>query len=66
MVSHYDEILEARKVPGNSRTRLLKRAPLEPAIRYIHQARSNVLDDYLSRNRATALLVLRDNTNRNW
>jgi CubicO group peptidase (beta-lactamase class C family) len=62
MVSHYDEILQHRKVAAGSRARLLKRAPAEPAIRYAYQSRSNSLDDYLSRNRTTGLLILKGDT----
>ncbi|HMA90457.1 MAG TPA: serine hydrolase [Burkholderiales bacterium] len=62
MVSHYDEILPARKVAKGPVTRPLKRAAPEPAIRYSFQSRTYGLDDYLSRYRTTALLILKGDT----
>ena len=62
MVSHFDEIFPARKVSMGTQTHPLKRAATEPAIRYRFQSQVNALDDYLSRNRTTGLLILKDNT----
>ncbi|TMH26159.1 MAG: serine hydrolase, partial [Betaproteobacteria bacterium] len=62
MVSHYDELLLARKVARSPRARLLKRASTEPPITYAYQSRSNGLDDYLAHNRTTALLILKGDT----
>lgn len=62
MVSHYDQILPARKAPKGPQTRILKRAATEPAIRYSFQSNTYGLDDYLSRYRTTALLILKGDT----
>jgi CubicO group peptidase (beta-lactamase class C family) len=62
MVSHYDELLEARKVAKGAQARPLKRAPAEPAIHYTYQKQSSGLADYLSHHRATALLILKGDT----
>jgi CubicO group peptidase (beta-lactamase class C family) len=62
LVSRYDEVFPARKVAKGAAARPLKYAAVEPAIRYTHQSRSSGLEDYLSRNRATALLILKGDT----
>lgn len=61
-VSRMDEIYPARKVAMGAEARPLRRAATEPAIRYSHQSSGGTLDDYLSRNRATGLLVLKGDT----
>ena len=60
MVSRFDEMYPARKVARGPQAWPLKRAAVEPAIRYT--SRSLGLDDYLARNRTTGLLVLKDDT----
>jgi len=62
MVSHYDELLPAHKVARGPEMRPLKRASPEPAIQYSFQSKTYRLDDYLSRYRATALLILKGDT----
>jgi CubicO group peptidase (beta-lactamase class C family) len=61
-VSRFDEVFPARKVAKGAEARPLKRAAVEPAIRYTYQSSGGGLDDYLSRNRTTGLLVLRGDT----
>src|SRR5262249_14463527 len=61
-MSRYDEVFPARRVTNGSKVRPLKRSASEPTIRYTYQSRSSGLDDYLSRNRTTGLLILKDDT----
>jgi CubicO group peptidase (beta-lactamase class C family) len=60
--SHFDQIYEGRLVRRATTLSPLARAPSEPAVRYEHQGRTFTLDDYLARNPATGLLVVRDDT----
>ena len=62
LVSHFDEVFPARRVARGAEVRLLKRAAAEPAIRYRYQSQDSGLDDYLSRNRTTGLLILKGDT----
>lgn len=62
LVSRFDEVFPARKIARGGETRTLKRVAAEPAIRYRFQAQDSGLDDYLSRNRTTGLLILKDDT----
>ncbi len=62
LVSRRDEVYPARKVPKGPESRALQRAPVEPAIRYRYQTRTAGLDDYLSHNRTTGLLILKGDT----
>ncbi len=62
LLSRYDELFPARKVARAATARPLKRAGAEPAIRYTYQSQSGGLDDYLSRNRTTGLLILKGDT----
>src|SRR5689334_10744248 len=62
LVSRRDEISPARKVPRGETVRELKRAESEPAVAYRFAGRMNGLDDYLSRNRTTGLLILSGDT----
>jgi CubicO group peptidase (beta-lactamase class C family) len=62
LVSRFDEMFPARTVARGPEVRPLKRAPAEPAFRYAYQARNSGLDDYLSRNRTTGLLILKGDT----
>src|SRR5215470_14858168 len=61
-MSRYDEVFPARKVPRGAQVRPLKRAASEPAIRYTYESRPSEVDDYLSRNRTTGLLILKGDT----
>ncbi|MDQ3024553.1 MAG: hypothetical protein M3R04_09265 [bacterium] len=58
LVSRFDEVFPARKVSRGEKTRPLKRAAAEPAFCYTYQTEATGLDDYLSRNRTTGLLIL--------
>jgi CubicO group peptidase (beta-lactamase class C family) len=62
LVSRFDEVFPARKVARGVEARALKRAGVEPAIRYRYQSQDSGLDDYLSRNRTTGLLILKGDT----
>jgi CubicO group peptidase (beta-lactamase class C family) len=62
LVSGFDEVFPGRKVARGEQARALKRAAAEPAIRYRFQGQDSALDDYLSRNRTTGLLILKDDT----
>jgi CubicO group peptidase (beta-lactamase class C family) len=62
LVSRFDEVFPARKVSRGAEARLLNRATAEPAIRYRYQSQDSGLDDYLSRNRTTGLLILKGDT----
>jgi CubicO group peptidase (beta-lactamase class C family) len=62
LVSHFDEVFPARKVARAAQPRPLKRAPAEPVIRYRLFGQDLGLDDYLSRNRTTGLLILKGDT----
>ena len=62
MVSRFDEVFPSRPVASGMTARPLKRAPAEPAIRYAYQTQSAGLDDFLSRNRTTGLLILKGDT----
>jgi CubicO group peptidase (beta-lactamase class C family) len=62
LVSRFDEIIPARKVARGAEARPLKRAAAEPAFRYTYQSQDSGLDDYLSRNRTTGLLILKGDT----
>jgi len=59
LVSRFDEVFPARKVAKGAPTRPLKRAAAAPAIRYTYLSQGSGLDDYLSRNRTTGLLILK-------
>src|SRR5262245_49987189 len=60
--SHQDEIFPSRSVRRAATPSPLARAASEPALRYDFQGRTFTLDDYMTRNPATALLVARDDT----
>jgi CubicO group peptidase (beta-lactamase class C family) len=62
LVSRYDEVFPSRKVARAAQPRPLKRSPAEPAIRYTFNGQGSGLDDYLSRNRTTGLVILKDDT----
>ena len=62
LVSRFDEIFSARVVAKGAESRPLRRASAEPEIRYTNRGHPNGLDAYLSRNRATGLLILQRDT----
>jgi CubicO group peptidase (beta-lactamase class C family) len=62
LVSRYDEVFPARPVASPATARVLKRVAAEPVIRYVYQALPAGLDEYLSRNRTTGLLILKGDT----
>lgn len=62
LVSRFDEVFPARKVARGANTRPLKRVAAEPAIHFRYQSQDSGLDDYLSRNRTTGLLILKADT----
>jgi CubicO group peptidase (beta-lactamase class C family) len=62
MVSGFDQMFPARKVVRGPDVRALKRVAAEPSITYRFQGQDSGLDDYLSRNRTTGLLILKDDT----
>src|SRR5882762_3751526 len=61
-MSRYDELFPARKIRRGETVRPLKRAAAEPTIQYTYEGRRSGLDDYLARNRTTALLILKGDT----
>jgi CubicO group peptidase (beta-lactamase class C family) len=60
--SHLDEIFPSRAVRRPAAPSPLARAASEPALRYDYQGRSLAIDDYMTRNPATGLLIARDET----
>jgi CubicO group peptidase (beta-lactamase class C family) len=62
LVSRFDEVFPARKVARGAAVLPLKRAAVEPVLRYTYGSQSSGLDDYLSRNRTTGLLILKGDT----
>ncbi|HSE87072.1 MAG TPA: serine hydrolase [Candidatus Binatia bacterium] len=60
--SHFDQVYEGRLVHRGTTPSTLARAASEPAIRYEYQGQTFTLDDYLTRNPATGLLVARGDT----
>src|SRR6202012_3094372 len=59
--SHFDELVTSRLVRRAPTPWPFKRAP-EPAISYTFESKRLSLDDYLSRNPATGLLIAKDDT----
>jgi CubicO group peptidase (beta-lactamase class C family) len=62
MFSHYDQIFEGRTIRRAATPSTLRRVTAEPALRYEYQTETFTLDDYLSRNPTTGLLVARGDT----
>jgi len=62
MLSHFDEIVPARKVAKGAAVFELKRPAQEPRITYAHQGRAGDTDWFLQNHRNTGLLVLKDDT----
>lgn len=52
--------VQVRRVPAPAQAQPLERVPAPPAIRYRHRNIEYTLQDYLERQRATGLLVLKD------
>jgi CubicO group peptidase (beta-lactamase class C family) len=61
-LSRRDEVYPSRKVAKGESPLALKRAETEPSIRFRFQGEPAGLDDYLSRHRTTALVILKDDT----
>jgi len=62
-VSRGDEgEIPSHRIPRGASVTPLKRAPSEAKLTYRHSFGESTLDDYLSRNRTTGLLVLKDDT----
>lgn len=62
MLSHYDQIVPARKVAKGAGVLELKRAADEPRISYAFQGRGGDTDWYQKNNRNTGLLVMKGDT----
>jgi CubicO group peptidase (beta-lactamase class C family) len=60
--SHLDHVFEGRLVRRATTPSPLARAAAEPAVRYEYRGHTFTLDDYLTRNPATGLLVARGDT----
>jgi CubicO group peptidase (beta-lactamase class C family) len=60
--SHFDQVFPARKVVKATEPRTLKRAAVEPQVRYSGFVSSGGIDDFLAKNRNTGLLVMRGDT----
>ena len=61
-LSRRDEVYPSRRVPKGAEVRAFKRTPKEAVVRYRWQGSESGLDDYLSRNRTTGLLILKGDT----
>src|SRR5262245_7177819 len=59
MLSHFDTLVPARRVPKGGNVTELKRAAQPKVIQYQYQNRSGTTDQFLDTNRNTALLVLK-------
>ncbi len=60
--SHYDQLLPARPVPRATTASPFERAPAELVLHYTHEGTPHTLDDYLDRQPATGLLIVRNRT----
>ena len=60
--SHLDQVFEGRLVHRATTPSPLARAASEPAVRYEYQGHTFTLEDYLTRNPTTGLLVARGDT----
>jgi CubicO group peptidase (beta-lactamase class C family) len=60
--SHYDQLRPAHPIAASPRPSELRRAAQEIQVTYEFQGQRHTLDDYLARNPATGLLILRDRT----
>src|SRR4030095_2059305 len=60
LLSHFDEVFEARRVPHGTDVRELPRAPAEPSIRYMSAGQPATIDDFLGRNRTTGLIIVQN------
>lgn len=61
-LSHFDELVPARKVAKGSAAHPLRRLEREPALRYGRERQAGTLDSFLEQNRNTGLLVLKGDT----
>jgi CubicO group peptidase (beta-lactamase class C family) len=62
MLSHYDQVVQARKVAKGAAVLELKRAPAERRISYTFQSRGGDTDWFQRNHRNTGLLVLKGDT----
>ena len=62
MLSHFDEIVPARKVAKPAVPRQLKRVAAEPIIAYAWRNKTETLESFLARSRNTGLLVMQGDT----
>ncbi|HLX80094.1 MAG TPA: serine hydrolase [Burkholderiales bacterium] len=62
MLSHYDEIVPARKVAKPAAPRALKRIAREPILAYTWRDKPETLESFLARSRDTGLLVMQGDT----
>jgi CubicO group peptidase (beta-lactamase class C family) len=58
--SHFEALLDARRVPRPAVASGLARAERELVLSYVHRGERQTIDSYLERHPATGLLVLRD------
>jgi CubicO group peptidase (beta-lactamase class C family) len=58
--SHAEEILEIKRIASGGRASPLPAMPAAPPLRYQFRGRTCTLDDYLSHQRETGLLVIKD------
>jgi CubicO group peptidase (beta-lactamase class C family) len=61
-LSHFDEVVPARKVAKGPAVRPLKPAGKPPALSYDYEGKAGNVDSFLERNRNTGLLVLHGDT----
>src|SRR4029453_11854075 len=57
LLSHFDDVYEARRVPRGADVRELPRSSAEPSIRYRNAGQDATIDDFLARNRTTGLII---------
>ena len=60
--THYDGLFEARRISRAAHPSRLRRAAVEPDVRYEYEGATRTIDDYLARNPATGLLIARGDT----
>lgn len=58
--SHQDEIVPHHTLERSAEARPLRRAKVEPEIKYSFGGKSNSFDDYLAHQRTTGLLIIKD------
>jgi CubicO group peptidase (beta-lactamase class C family) len=62
MLSHYDEVVPARRVAKAPQPRALKAVPQQPDIAYTWRNRPDTVESFLARSRNTGLLVMQGDT----